>query len=103
MSGDFRRTFLQKVGHPSAAGGVLASKSAAHSRQSLALPSDVRPGNSKGNDRQGFPGTLNQLASPGFQSSSCVAGRIRDMGFDGLAKYKGAALGKSWPTPAALV
>jgi len=51
----------------------------------------------EGDDCQGLPGTIKQLAAAGFQTIElCSPVGYADSGFAGLAKYTGTSYGEFW-------
>jgi sugar phosphate isomerase/epimerase len=96
MSAISRRTFLKNAGTQAATAGFLAAAGALRLRANpLGLPIGCQTWPVREMIAKDFPGTIKQLASAGFRSIElCSPVGYADMGFAGLAKYKGAALRK---------
>jgi len=94
MSAISRRTFLKDSGSHAAAAGFLAAAGALRLRANpLGMPIGCQTWPVREMIAKDFPGTIKQLSAAGFQSIElCSPVGYADLGFGGLAKYKGAEL-----------
>src|SRR6266849_2562267 len=90
-----RREFLKNASTSAAAAGFL-SMGALHLRANpLGMPIGCQTWPVRELIAKDFPGTIKQLADAGFQAIElCSPVGYADSGFSGIAKYKGAELGR---------
>jgi sugar phosphate isomerase/epimerase len=91
-----RRTFLRNSAARVAGIGILAATGAVRLRANpLGMPIGCQTWPVREMIAKDFPGAIRQLAGAGFQSVElCSPVGYADLGFGGLAKYKGAELRK---------
>jgi len=88
-----RRAFLKIAAANSAAAGLLASGVMKLHASPLGMPIGCQTWPVREMIAKDFPGTIKQLAEAGFQSIElCSPVGYDDLGFGGLAKYKGNEL-----------
>ncbi len=90
-----RREFLKNVATHAAAAGFLSAGALELRANPLGLPIGCQTWPVRAMIAKDFPGTVKQLAAAGFQTIElCSSVGYADSGFAGLAKYKGAELGR---------
>src|ERR1700689_973728 len=95
MASISRRDFLKTAAPCTAAAGFLSSGVLKLSANPLGMPIGCQTWPVREMIAKDFPGTLKQLAAAGFQTIElCSPVGYSDLGFGGLAKYKGAELRK---------
>jgi sugar phosphate isomerase/epimerase len=95
MSAISRREFVQTAATCAAAVGFLSSGAFELRANPLGMPIGCQTWPVRKMIEKDFPGTLKQLSGAGFQMIElCSPVGYDDMGFGGLAKYKGAELRK---------
>src|SRR5712691_11693675 len=96
MSAISRRTFLKNAGATATTASFLAAAGALRLRANpLGMPIGCQTWPVRDMIAKDFPGTIKQLAAAGFQTIElCSPVGYADSGFAGLAKYKGAELGR---------
>jgi sugar phosphate isomerase/epimerase len=94
MSVISRRTFLRNSSTHAVAAGFLGAAGALRLRANpLGMPIGCQTWPVREMIAKDFPGTIRQLAADGFQSIElCSPVGYADLGFGGLAKYKGTEL-----------
>src|SRR5438067_8963176 len=95
MSAMTRREFLGNTAKSAAAAGLLSAGALELRASPLGLPIGCQTWPVREMIARDFPGTIRQLATVGFQSIElCSPVGYADLGFGGLAKYKGAEIRK---------
>jgi sugar phosphate isomerase/epimerase len=95
MASISRRAFIKTVATCTAAAGVLSSSALKLLANPLGMPIGCQTWPVREMIDKDFPGTLTQLSAAGFQTIElCSPVGYSDLGFGGLAKYKGAELRK---------
>lgn len=95
MSVISRREFVKKAATCAAAASFLSTSTMELRANPLGMPIGCQTWPVREMIAKDFPGTIKQLADAGFQSIElCSPVGYADMGFAGLAKYKGAELRK---------
>src|SRR5438876_7664577 len=90
-----RREFLKNAATHAAAAGFLCAGALELRANPLGLPIGCQTWPVRAMIAKDFPGTIKQLAGAGFQTIElCSPVGYADSGFAGLAKYKGAELGR---------
>src|SRR2546429_1448726 len=90
-----RREFLKNAATSAAAAGFLSAGALDLHANPLGLPIGCQTWPVREMIARDFPGTIRQLATAGFQSIElCSPVGYADLGFGGLAKYKGAEIRK---------
>ena len=90
-----RREFLKNAATHAAAAGFLCAGALELRANPLGLPIGCQTWPVRAMIAKDFPGTIKQLAAAGFQTIElCSPVGYADSGFAGLAKYKGAELGR---------
>jgi sugar phosphate isomerase/epimerase len=95
MSVISRRDFLKGAAACTAAAGFLSTAALELCANPLGLPIGCQTWPVREMIAKDLPGTIKQLAAAGFQTIElCSPGGYADLGFGGLAKYKGSELRK---------
>ena len=95
MASISRREFLKSAATYTAAAGLLSSGALKLRADPLGMPIGCQTWPVREMIAKDFPGTMKQLAAAGFQTIElCSPVGYSDLGFGGLAKYKGAELRK---------
>src|SRR5213594_71668 len=95
MSQISRREFFKSAATSGAAAGFLPAGALELRANPLGLPIGCQTWPVRAMIAKDFPGTIKQLAGAGFQTIElCSPVGYADSGFAGLAKYKGAELGR---------
>src|ERR1700733_7932969 len=95
MSVISRRDFLKSAATYTAAAGFVSAGTLQLRADPLGMPIGCQTWPVREMIAKDFPGTVKQLAAVGFQTIElCSPVGYSDLGFGGLAKYKGAELRK---------
>ena len=90
-----RREFCKIATAQAATAGLLSAGALSSSANPLGMPIGCQTWPVRQMIAKDFPGTIKALAAAGFQTIElCSPVGYADSGFAGLAKYKGAELGR---------